>query len=219
MLSSSPAVFSATKATNRKAIQAGGLAQRVTGAAITTHTSRGACFSGPGTMGMEQLDVIEGEGGDASRVIIGHCDHNPQGDHHLELARRGAYVQVDHVGSQIFSSDQRRAEAVVHLFEHGLRIGCRPQEDLPRVKDFRANGGQGRSFLFREFVPLLRTYGLGDGEIRQLIVGNPRRVYGRSGPRRRDGRFLVFKIAIIDGEASSKSIHRTSCRPPLATPI
>ena len=168
----------------RKAFQAGGRAQAATGAAVTTHTSRGACLSLPGgTMGLEQLDVMEREGADPSRVIIGHADHNPQGDHHLELARRGAYVQLDHVGSAVFSSDQRRVEAVLHLFEHGLGDRVLLSHDLPRVNDFRAHGGIGRSFLLRELVPLLRKAGLGEKEIQQILVDNPRRVLTRPGPR------------------------------------
>jgi phosphotriesterase-related protein len=167
-----------------KAFQAGGRAQAATGAAVTTHTSRGACLSLPGgTMGLEQLDVMEREGADPSRVIIGHSDHNPQGDHHLELARRGAYVQFDHVGSVEFSSDQRRIEAVLHLFGHGLGDRVLLSHDLPRVKDFRANGGIGRGFVLREFVPRLRKAGLGDKEIQQIFVENPRRVLTRPGPR------------------------------------
>src|SRR5262249_14667243 len=93
----------------RKAFQAGGPAQGATGAAITTHTSPGPALSLPGgSMGHEQLDLLEAEGVDPERVIIGHCDLNPQPDHHVELARRGAYVQYDHIGSARFSSDDRR---------------------------------------------------------------------------------------------------------------
>jgi phosphotriesterase-related protein len=168
----------------RKAFQAGGRAQVATGAAITTHTSPGPAFALPGgTMGLEQLDILEGEGVDPARVIIGHCDLNPQPDHHLALARRGAYVQLDHVGSSRFSSDERRVEAVLSLFEHGHGDRVLLSHDLARPTDDRARGGLGRAFALRELVPRLQQAGLGDRELQLVLVENPARVLTRPGPR------------------------------------
>jgi predicted metal-dependent phosphotriesterase family hydrolase len=169
----------------RKAFQAGGRAHVATGTAITTHTSPWPALSLPGgTMGLEQLDLLEAEGVDPTRVIIGHCDLNPQPDHHLALARRGAYVQYDHIGSARFSSDDLRIAAILQLFEHGHGDRVLLSHDLARPSGNRARGGIGRAFALRELVPRLRAAGLGDAELRQILVENPARVLARPGPHR-----------------------------------
>jgi phosphotriesterase-related protein len=169
----------------RRAFQAGGRVQVATGAAITTHTSPGPALSLPGgSMGYVQLDLLEAEGVDPARVIIGHCDLKPQPDHHVELARRGAYVQYDHIGSARFSSDDRRIEAILTMFEQGHGDRVLLSHDLARPSDARARGGIGRAFALREFVPRLRAAGLGDAELQLILVENPARVLARPGPRR-----------------------------------
>lgn len=166
-----------------KAFQAGGKAAAATGTPITTHSSRGACLSGPGTMGLEQLDVFEAAGVDPSHVIIGHNDHNTQLDHHLDLARRGAFIQIDHLGAVHFCPEERRAQAVADLFERGHGDKVLLSHDIARVTDYRANGGRGRGYLMREFVPLLRTFGLSEKELNQVLVENPARALTKFAPR------------------------------------
>jgi predicted metal-dependent phosphotriesterase family hydrolase len=160
-------------------------AELATGVALTTHnpsTAEDVRRPTPG-MGMEQLDLFEEEGVAPSRVILGHCDLNPDLDLHLALARRGAYVQYDHVGGDRFCTDRRRAELVLGFFAAGLGDHLVLAHDFGREKYFRSRGGPGYDATLRDFVPLLRQVGLGDHEIHTLLVENPRRVLPRHGPR------------------------------------
>ena len=162
-----------------KCFVAGAIAQTRTGVAITTHTSAKvsralAC----GTMGFEQLDVFERFGVDPTRVIIGHTDANPNPASQVELARRGAYVEIDGIGSGRNCTDQDRARLVANLFEHGLGDRVLLSHDLARTTSFRSRGGGGYSYLLREFCPLLREVGLSDHDLQTLLVANPARVLG-----------------------------------------
>ena len=78
-------------------IRAAGRAQKATGCCINTHTDpMDYTVTNPG---IEQLDIIEEEGGDPTKVIIGHAFVEPQGIHQvIEILDRGAFVQVDHIG-------------------------------------------------------------------------------------------------------------------------
>lgn len=157
-----------------KCFLAGARAQVRTGVAITTHTSaKVAQALASGTMGFEQLDVFERSGVDPKRVIIGHTDSNPKTDSHLALARRGAYVEIDGIGSGRNCTDEDRAKFVANLFEHGHGNRVLLSQDLARTTSFRSRGGGGYSYLLRKFVPLLRRVGLGDPEIHGVLVTNP----------------------------------------------
>ena len=49
--------------------------------------------------GIEQLDILEEEGADPSKVIIGHAFVKPQSvEQIIDICKRGANVQVDHLG-------------------------------------------------------------------------------------------------------------------------
>jgi len=77
------------------AMRSGARAHRRTGVPLTTHT-------GVGTVnGRQQQQVLEEEGVDLSRTIIGHMDKTPRDaslDEFTELMDRGSYIAFDMVG-------------------------------------------------------------------------------------------------------------------------
>ena len=75
-------------APEERSFRAAARAHHQTGITITTHAARW-------TVGLPQLEILTNEGVDPRRVIIGHCDMVPIPEYHLELARRGAYVEFD----------------------------------------------------------------------------------------------------------------------------
>ncbi|WP_433361270.1 hypothetical protein ACQPZX_28185 [Actinoplanes sp. CA-142083] len=93
------------------------------------------------------------------------------------VARRGAYVALDHVGlndDDRYLTDRERANLVADLVRagHGDRILLsanaigvakgHPAYDMPY------------DYVLSTFVPYLKTQGLGDDDVRRLIVDNPR---------------------------------------------
>ncbi|MEJ7901290.1 MAG: hypothetical protein WKF63_05550 [Thermomicrobiales bacterium] len=83
-----------------------------TGYPVSTHTTAG-------TMAHGQLDLIENEGLDPGRVIIGHLDQHLDTAYLLEIARRGAWLSFDQIGNVPPGTDESKAAMLVELAEAG----------------------------------------------------------------------------------------------------
>ncbi|MGQ0568992.1 MAG: phosphotriesterase family protein [Armatimonadota bacterium] len=151
-------------------------AQRMTGAAITTHTSASARFEiAGGNAGMLLLDLFESEGVDPRRVIIGHADENADIRNLETLCRRGAFVQFDVIGKDHWMLDETRADLAVAMVERGLADHLLLSTDRNRKFELKSYGGIGYAHLLTRFVPLLKQRGLPDAMISKFLVDNPRR--------------------------------------------
>jgi predicted metal-dependent phosphotriesterase family hydrolase len=144
-------------------------AHRRTGLAITLHA-----LESP--VGLQQLDLLEEEGADLRRVVVGHADTWPDPDYHETIARRGAYVQFDTIrGLQPYEVEKQ-----LRLIGEMRRRGHLRQLLLSHDNCFRSHlvgyGGHGYAYIPTCFVPLLREAGLGEEEIALLLRENPRRV-------------------------------------------
>lgn len=139
-----------------------------TGAAITTHAARWP-------VGTAQLDLLAEEGVDPRRVIIGHCDSVPLHDYHLELARRGAYVQFDMLAYRPSPWDQRqRVDWIRSLVEQGYIDRILLSHDVSLRDTLATFGGGGYSYLAEKFVPQLLEAGLSSEQVDRITVTNPR---------------------------------------------
>lgn len=143
-------------------------AHKKTGLAITLHA-----LESP--VGLQQLDILAEEGADLRRVIVGHCDTWPDPDYHDAIARRGAYVQFD----TIRGLHPYEVEKQLRLVREFLRRGHLRQLLLSHDNCFRSHlvgyGGNGFAYIPTQFGPRLKEAGLGDEQIRVLLVENPRR--------------------------------------------
>ena len=92
-------------AQEERVLRAAARAQVATGAPVTTHASMYP-------VGTVQLDILNDEGADLSRVIIGHCDTYLDKAYHLAILEAGAYVQFDTVGRNHMNPDSRRARSL-----------------------------------------------------------------------------------------------------------
>ena len=148
-------------------------AARRTGLAITTHGVLSP-------VGLAQLQVLEAEGADPTRVIIGHADSYPQLDHHLAIVERGACVEFDFLG-MTFTPQERYGEArIVELLCELLARGHVERvllsQDVCHDSQLERYGGNGYTYLARTFLPRLREAGVSDAEIETMTVANPRRL-------------------------------------------
>ena len=84
--------FNWLSAIEERVLRAAARAQLATGVQLTTHATRGP-------QGLEQLDVLQQEGVDPRRVVIGHSGSFPIGKYHREIAKRGAYISFDRMGA------------------------------------------------------------------------------------------------------------------------
>ena len=128
---------------------------------------------------VHDLGVVLDEELPADRVVVGGLDRGDavEAGAAREIARRGAFVALDHVGlddDDAHITDRERARLVLELVEagHGDRILLssnaigvakgQPAYELPY------------SYVSSTFVPLAQSLGLGDEDARRLLVDNPR---------------------------------------------
>ena len=156
-------------AQEERVLRAAARAQKATGAPLTTHASMYP-------VGLAQLDILQDEGVDMSRVIIGHCDTYLAQAYHLAILEAGAYVQFDTVGRSHMNPDSRRAEAFVELLRLGWREQLLLSSDRCFRSDLRAFGGLGYGYVFSEFFDMLRVRGVDDETLDLVTISNPQRV-------------------------------------------
>jgi 5-phospho-D-xylono-1,4-lactonase len=160
--------------TEVKLLRAAAVAQRETGAPITTHTTAG-------TGALAQTDVLLDAGADLTHVCIGHVDRLLDWDLHLELARRGVFLGYDCVSKEQYAPDAERVRFIARLVEEGHAGQICLSGDLARRSYLEAWGGSpGYRYILETFLPLLRAAGLEEESVRALVVGNP-------------GRFLAWR--------------------------
>ena len=146
---------------------------RRTGLAISTH----AVLS---DVGAAQMTILEEEGVDPGRVVIGHADSYPVLDHYLSLINRGASVEFDFLGMSFTPMEQYGEAKVMDLLLELLHRGHADRvllsHDVCHNSQLRHFEGNGYTYLSTTFLPRLRERGVSEAEIEQLTIANPRRV-------------------------------------------
>ena len=89
---------------------------RRTGLAISTH----AVLS---DVGAAQLTILEEEGVDPGRVVIGHADSYPVLDHYLSLIARGASIEFDFLGMSFTPMEKYGEGKIIDLLLELLHRG------------------------------------------------------------------------------------------------
>ncbi|WP_255954771.1 phosphotriesterase family protein [Streptomyces odontomachi] len=156
-------------AAEERSFRAAARAQLRTGVMITTHAMRWP-------VGLAQLDILTAEGVDPHRVVIGHCDLVPLPEYHLEIARRGAYVQFDTFHRCTDAGQLRaRVEAMVRLVRAGHLEKVLVSHDVFRTDHLRSSGGTGLAFIPERLPGALTDAGLDAEEVTQILTVNPQR--------------------------------------------
>jgi phosphotriesterase-related protein len=148
-------------------------AARRTGLAVTTHGVLSA-------VGLDQLRILEEEGLDPARVVIGHADSYPVLEHHLAIVERGASVEFDFLGMSFTAQERHGEPRVIELLCELLARGHVERvllsQDVCNDAQLRRYGGNGYAYLATTFLPRLREAGVSDAEIETMTVANPRRI-------------------------------------------
>ncbi|KOX30723.1 MULTISPECIES: aryldialkylphosphatase [Streptomyces] len=127
---------------------------------------------------LHDLDVVLDEKLPADRVVVGGLDRKDAvaAGTPLEVARRGAYVALDHVGTQDEDhvTDAERIALVMELAEAGLTGRVLLSAGATGVAKGHPGNELPYSHVLSDFVPLLKDKGLGEDDVRRIVVGNPR---------------------------------------------
>ncbi|MFE5256802.1 phosphotriesterase family protein [Streptomyces coelicoflavus] len=127
---------------------------------------------------LHDLDVVLDEKLPADRVVVGGLDRKDAvaAGAPLEVARRGAYVALDHVGTQDEDhvTDAERVALVLELAEAGLTGRVLLSAGATGVAKGHPGNDLPYSHVLTDFVPLLEDKGLGEDDVRRILVDNPR---------------------------------------------
>jgi phosphotriesterase-related protein len=157
----------------KKILQAAARISRDYHVPIITHTT-------DGTLGIEQMDIFEGEGADLSRIVIGHTCGSSNITYYLNIIERGAYAGFDRIGWTEFQKDEVRLVAIAGLIGAGYAKRIVMSQDaiafmpstsgipFPEIKF---------TYLDDDFVPRLLRGGIAPANIEQIMKRNPRSIF------------------------------------------
>lgn len=172
-----------------KFLNAACVAQRATGVSIITHTQDG--FAGP-----EQQKAFAAGGVKPHFCLIGHCCGNPDPAYHRLVADGGSYIGFDRIGLERYQPDTLRADNLVRLVRDGFgaqvmmsqdrhcgwlgkfarQLSAQEQAHIDALKA-QNKWPPAYTYLFTDFVPMLRARGLSEKEIFSMLDDNPRRFF------------------------------------------
>lgn len=157
-----------------KILRAAASAGRQTNAVIGSHTIRGRVVR-------EQLDIIEAMGYDVERFIWIHTQAELDFALHLEMARRGAWLEYDAIGNVDNENDEYYLQHIQRLLDAGLGDKLLLSHDRGWYDPALPHGGIPKpyTYLAEQFLPKLRAIGVDEASIDQLTHANPFRAFAR----------------------------------------
>lgn len=154
-----------------KVLRAAVTAGRTTNSVIGSHTIKGRVVQ-------DQLGIVEAMGYTAERFIWIHTQAEPDFNWHLEMARRGAWLEYDGIG---YGEEERYLENIQRVLDAGLGHQLMLSHDRGGYDPAKPGGGEPKPFtyLFAQFLPKLRAVGVDEETIHQLTQTNPYRAFAR----------------------------------------
>lgn len=121
------------------------------------------------------LEIVLGEGLDASRVIVAGLDRTGAADAARAVAARGAHVAIDHVGQSDpgLLSDDERAALVAELVASGHASRILLSAGAVGVARGHPQADVAYDAVLTGFVPKLAALGLAADVVRGILVDNP----------------------------------------------
>ncbi len=170
----------------RRIMKAAVLAQRETGAALTVHPGRRA------NMPVEIARFVAAEGGDVSRLVIGHVDRTIFDDDALfALADAGCVIEYDFFGIEQayypfqdidLPNDGARLRAIRRLIARGHLGQILMSHDICTRTRLCRYGGHGYAHIPNNVVPMMRSREFSSDQIEAILVATPARLLSISAP-------------------------------------
>jgi phosphotriesterase-related protein len=156
-----------------KVLRAAATAGTATNAIIGSHTIRGRVVR-------DQLDIIEKAGYTPERFIWIHTQAEPDFELHLEMARRGAWLEYDAIGSDQFDDDYF-VRQIQRVLDAGLADQLLLSHDRGWYDPAQPGGGipKAYTYIHKQLLPKLEAAGVDEPTIRQLTQTNPFRAFAR----------------------------------------
>jgi phosphotriesterase-related protein len=154
-----------------KILRAATRAAVATGAVIGSHTIKGRVV-------MNQLDIIEAEGGSAGRFISIHTQAEKDFGLNLAVAERGAWIEYDNIG---WVDDGELEPLILGMLKAGRGRQMLLSHDMGWYDPALPGGGTPRPYthLSTVMLPRLRAAGVDAETISQLTHENPFEAFAR----------------------------------------
>jgi phosphotriesterase-related protein len=162
-----------------KLVEAAALCHLETGLTIAVHT-------GDATAGLGVLSVLRRLGVSPEAYVWVHAQNANDPTTRSGAAQDGTWMELDGIGP---GSLDAHVDAVVDLFRRGQLDRVLVSQDAGWYHVSEPGGGVYRShaFLFDAFVPALLARGLGEADVRKLLVANPAEAFAIRRRARRAG--------------------------------
>ena len=155
---------------------------RQTGVPISTHTYA------PGKVGLDQQRVLEEEGVDLTRVIIGHSGDTTDLDYLEELVGKGSYIGMDRFGIDVQLPFEDRVNTVAAMCERGHADKMVLSQDASVYIDWLDREvveavlpKWNYNHITDDVIPALKERGVTEEQVDQMLVVNPREIFERQG--------------------------------------
>jgi phosphotriesterase-related protein len=162
-------------------LRASARAQKATGVPISTHTWAA------GRTGEAQQAIFAQEGVDLRRVVIGHSGDSDDLGYLRGLMERGSTIGMDRFGLDHFLPTAKRVEVLARLCAEGYAGKMVLSHDANCWTDMLTEDDKRRirplwhyNHISDDILPALRTAGVKDDQIEQMLVRNPQAILNPS---------------------------------------
>ena len=137
---------------------------------------------------LDAVKMLLSDGVKPENICICHLDVTFDDEYLRQALDLGIYLEFDNLSKEFFFEPQEGAfaggpfetdVARVHKLKELIAEGYRDQlllaNDLCLKASLHHYGGTGYDHAFRNFVPMMRLYGISEEDIHQLICVNPKR--------------------------------------------
>jgi phosphotriesterase-related protein len=138
--------------------------------------------------GLDAVDIVLEGGVPGKDICVCHLDVTFDYEYILMMLKKGVYVEFDNFGKEFyfesqngafaggpFETDLARVRMLKRLIDGGYAGQLLIANDLCLKSMLHAYGGWGYDHVFRNIVPMMRMEGIGEQEIRTVLVDNPKR--------------------------------------------
>ena len=160
-----------------RVMRAVALAHKETGTPITVHTHPGS------QQGLAVKKVLDAEGVDPRKVVLGHSGDSTDADHLSELAEAGFLLGMDRFGINLATTFEARADIVVEMCRRGYAESMVLSQDaacyidwidpnvIPLLPDWKY------THISERVIPYLLEHGVPQDQVDTMLVANPRRYF------------------------------------------
>ncbi|RAN76733.1 aryldialkylphosphatase [Bacillus sp. SRB_336] len=130
-----------------------------------------------GADALHDLEIVLDEKLPAGRVLVAGLDRRDAAGASMEVARRGAYVGLDHVGLEdddAYLNDAERASLVLELVAAGFAKRIILSSNAIGVAKGQPDTAVSFGHVLSSFIPLLKARGLAEADAARFLIENPR---------------------------------------------